>query len=439
MPDSYHLPALVLTVLLLPAFFQLYLRFRDTRTLLWFLGFFFACIRMLQFYNLGWWNYSDTQVHPWIAAVGQTSILISSALFLASLAPLGFRIGRVRILYAVPFAIPLVAYAFLIYGVYGGNTPAACRSSSSRPLARSPSLLDARGPSPFVAFPAAYPSPSASFSAAPVSGSAFVSEAHGPSSSLSAPSTLSPPSSSFTSSGASLPEPSSPASASWAGRSTSARPSRSSITANPTWAIRIIAMSKVVAAIGMILLALEDQLAINQIGQIRERHAREEMEAYARLNLARRRVEDFDRQAAVICQSIVSNSRFKQAALVLLQNTGHYHLAGAAGFDDATFNALEALAARIPVANFLDSDSSPAAAEHSLAFNLDLTPFLVPGDDLTASNSPPSRPFLCAAVPQPRERCFLPDSKIPALPSGPSIFSPSKSLPLACNQSAARP
>jgi len=36
MPDSYHLPALILTVLLLPAFLQLYLRFRDTRTLLWF-------------------------------------------------------------------------------------------------------------------------------------------------------------------------------------------------------------------------------------------------------------------------------------------------------------------------------------------------------------------------------------------------------------------
>ena len=56
MPDSYHFPALVLTVLLLPAFFQLYLRFKDTRTLLWFLGFLFAVFRMLQFYDLGWWN-----------------------------------------------------------------------------------------------------------------------------------------------------------------------------------------------------------------------------------------------------------------------------------------------------------------------------------------------------------------------------------------------
>ena len=78
MPDSYHLLALVLTVLLLPAFFQLCLRFRDTRTLLWFLGFLFAVVRMLQHYDLGGWNYSDEVAHPWIASVGLTAILISS-------------------------------------------------------------------------------------------------------------------------------------------------------------------------------------------------------------------------------------------------------------------------------------------------------------------------------------------------------------------------
>ena len=42
MPDTYHLPALILTVLLLPAFFHLYWRSRDLRPLLWFLGFLFA-------------------------------------------------------------------------------------------------------------------------------------------------------------------------------------------------------------------------------------------------------------------------------------------------------------------------------------------------------------------------------------------------------------
>ena len=384
MPDSYHLPALVLTVLLLPAFFQLYLRFRDTRTLLWFLGFFFAAIRMLQFYNLGWWNYSDVTVHPWIASIGQASILISSGLFLASLAPAAFRIGRVRILYAVPFTIPLVVYAFLIYGVYGGKTPAGfpflifpalgglslfagCAWAFSQrgipraiPLALCITLGGAGlwicvrvgGVWPLVFVECAIHAVTALLVF-------YVFRRLSPGTILASLGFLAW----SLNVGQTLPffhhgEPS-------------------------IWVIRAIAMSKVVAAIGLILLALEDQLVANEAGQIRERHAREEMEAYTRLNLARRRIDDFDSQASVICQSIVSNSRFKQAALVLLQSSGHYRVAGASGFDDATINALEALVTRIPVPGFLEPGSSPAAVEHSLALSLDLSPFLVPGDDLT--------------------------------------------------------
>ena len=50
MPDYYQAPALILTALLLPAFGYLYYRFRDTRTLLWFLGFLLAIVRMLLIY-----------------------------------------------------------------------------------------------------------------------------------------------------------------------------------------------------------------------------------------------------------------------------------------------------------------------------------------------------------------------------------------------------
>jgi hypothetical protein len=46
MPDFFQAPALILTALLLPAFGLLYSRSRDTRTLLWFLGFFFALFSM---------------------------------------------------------------------------------------------------------------------------------------------------------------------------------------------------------------------------------------------------------------------------------------------------------------------------------------------------------------------------------------------------------
>ena len=85
MPDYYQLPALVLTALLLPASATSILRFRDTRTLLWFLGFLFALLRMVLLYKLGSWDFCRRR-HPWMAAAGQTSIQISSALFLARFA-----------------------------------------------------------------------------------------------------------------------------------------------------------------------------------------------------------------------------------------------------------------------------------------------------------------------------------------------------------------
>ena len=384
MPDSYHLPALVLTVLLLPAFGQLYLRFRDTRTLLWFLGFLFAIFRMLQFYDLGWWNISDTRAHPWFAAAGQSAILISAALFLASLAPHGFRIGRVRILYAITFTIPLIVYAYLIYCVYGGFTPiglpfllfpalgglsllAGCMwaFSSTRvprgiPLALCIILggtglwvcVRVGGIWPLVFVECAVHATTALLifyvfrrlsPGTVLAGIGFVAW------SLNI--------------GQTLP-----------------------FSHHQTVAIevtRIIVMGKVVAAVGLILLALEDELAKKHAAQIRERNARKELEAYTRLNLSRRRVEDFDRQSTLICQSIVANSSFGQAALILLQSSGQYRLAGAAGYDDATVNALEALATRIPVIAFLAPGSAPPTLEHSQTFDLDLGPYLLPGDDLS--------------------------------------------------------
>ncbi|HKD61643.1 MAG TPA: histidine kinase dimerization/phospho-acceptor domain-containing protein [Terracidiphilus sp.] len=383
MQDSYHLPALILTVLLLPAFFQLYLRFRNTRTLLWFLGFCFAILCMLQYYNLGWWNFTNPADHPWIVAGGETAILISSALFLASLAPYGFRIGRVKILYAIPFTIPLVAYAFLFYGVYGGKIPSGfpflifpalgglslfsgCAwGFSARGIPRAVPvtlciILGAAGLWIFVRaggdWPLVFVECAMHATTALLVFYAFRR--------ISAGTIL--------------------ASLGFIGWSLNVGETLPflHISAPGVNLVRIIVMSKVVAAMGMIVLALEDELAVKQSGEARERHAREEMEAYSRLSLAKRRVEDFDRQAPVICQSIIANSRYKQAALTLLQGTGNYRLAGAAGFDDATVTALEALLGRIPVAGFLEPGSAPETLALSQTVNLDLTPFFLPGDDL---------------------------------------------------------
>jgi signal transduction histidine kinase len=145
------------------------------------------------------------------------------------------------------------------------------------------------------------------------------------------------------------------------------------------WVMRAIVMAKVAAALGLILLALETELATNQAAGERERQARREMEAYSGLALSRQRVEDFDRQADEICKAIVENSRFSQAALLLLHPAGMYRIAGSAGMDSATGRALGSLALRIPVAEFLTFSKS---VTNGSTVHLDFRPWLTPGDDL---------------------------------------------------------
>ncbi|MFZ0747323.1 MAG: histidine kinase dimerization/phospho-acceptor domain-containing protein [Terracidiphilus sp.] len=384
MLDSYQLPAIVLTALLLPAFAGLYLRSRNARTLLWFLGFLFAFLRMVQFYTLSPTDFAKSGAHPWLTSSGLTCMQISSALFLASLSPLAFRIGRIRIFYVIPFTIPLTAYAILLFGVYHGEMPtgfaflvfpalgglsllAGCFWALGR--GSMPTWLglllcialggaglwvcvSVRGIWPMVFVECALHLTTAllvfyvfrRFSPGTVlSGMGFIAWSFGI--------------------GVRVPF----------------------IASHPAvhlGLIRLVSLSTVVAAMGMILLALEDQLALQQTAQERERRARKELEAYSRVVLSRRRVEDFDRQANLICQTVVTNSRFSQAALLLVQGAEQFRLAGAAGLDDAPLNALEALATRIPVAGFLAPGSAPPAAEHAQSFNLNLEPWLLPGDDL---------------------------------------------------------
>jgi len=385
MPDYYHTPALILTALLLPSFGYLYLRFRDTRTLLWFLGFLLAVVRMLQHYTIGPWGFSPA-AYPWVEAAGETCIQISSALFLASLYPRSFRVGRFNILYVIPYAIPLVICSILFHGVFHGVTPSGPAFLVFPALGTLATLVvffwggskDPAGVLPrWIVFPvSALLSGLCLWACFTLTGRwplAFVEctshcmtavllilvfRRFSPGMVLSAVGFVA-----------------------WSLGVLEILPS---VSLNPTLdlnLIRIIVMGRVVAAVGMILLALEDELAINEAAQERERRTRHEMEVYANLILSRRRVEDFDRQGSEICQTVVENSRFAQAAL-LLDNAGRYQLAGTAGLDAATVTALGALVERITVTSFLAPGSAAPAAKHSQTLEVDLKPWLGPGDDL---------------------------------------------------------
>ncbi|MGA9672505.1 MAG: HAMP domain-containing sensor histidine kinase [Terracidiphilus sp.] len=382
MPDNYQLPALVLMTLLLPAYGFLYFRFRNTRTLLWFLGFLCAVIQMVLFYKLGAADFIDGS-HPWLLAAGETSIQISSALFLASLSPLHFRLGRLNVLYVVPFTIPLVVYSLLFYGVFHGVSPRGLiflifpalgvlsliaglfwgiARGSMPPLVAETVCVLAGCIGLLVCFANGAAWPLTLVECANHFMTAllliFVFQRVTPGVVLSVLGFWA-----------------------WSFSIFTIFPA---IALNPLmnlYLLRLIVLGKVVAALGMILVALEDQLALNKVGRERERRARGELEAYANPMLVRRRVEDFDRQGNEICQLVVDHSRFAQAAL-LLETGGRYRLAGAAGLDAALVSALDSLAGRIPLADFLAPGAAPPAFERSQTVNLSLAPWLSPGDDL---------------------------------------------------------
>jgi signal transduction histidine kinase len=382
MPDYYHAPALLLTALLLPAFGYLYLRSRDTRTLLWFLGFLFALFHMALLYSYGTAGYWS-EMYPWLAAAGQTCILISTAMFLGSLSPQRFRIGRFQVLYAIPYASLLVVYSILFYGVFHGAAPRGPLYLIFPLIATIVVVVGLRWSVTKEVLPAWLgilfcsvlgvlalgicvrigPDRTLTFAVgANLFMTAlmlvFVFRRFSPGILLSVLGFLA-----------------------WSLASLRIVPWVGLHALFDLTLIRVVVMGKVVAAVGMIVLALEDELNSNKVAQERERRERLQLEAYSNLILTRRRVEDFDRQGADICETVVNNSRFTQAAL-LLERNGRYRLAGCAGLEIAIAKPLGALAKRIPVEGFLAPGSAPVAVEHSRTLRLDLTPWLLPGDDL---------------------------------------------------------
>jgi hypothetical protein len=286
MLDSYQAPALVLTALLLPAFGYIYLRFRDTRTLLWFLGFLFAIAHAAVptlVLDL------SERSHPWLAA-GQTSILISSALFLASLSPLRFRVGRLNVFTSFRSPFPWWLFhsvspgfsrrcahgsrCFLIFPALGSGSrcrlPFLGRGQREHACLAGGSLcIVVGGAGIWTCFATGGRWPLTLVECANHFMTAllliFVFRRFSPGVVLSVLGF-----------------------SAWSLTPLKffhaiAFQSRDSHEPGP----RASSMAKVVAAMGMILLALEDELAINKAAQGRERRARRELEAYASLILSR--------------------------------------------------------------------------------------------------------------------------------------------------------
>jgi signal transduction histidine kinase len=384
MPDDYQIPSITLIAALMLAFAYLHARFRSVRTLLWMLALSCTGLQEILLWMVNQWVIPPGVGIPhavvWLKVAGESLLMLSSALFLASLSPFGFQVGQRRILFVVPYTVPLLLYTFLYYGY---------TQYSTRPFLWVYLLLAywaaavavpwslQKGPVPvwlsvlIVAVAGAICIPYY------IHGNVYFPLLVVESGNMLMAALLVVYNFRRLSPGVFLTT---------SGFIASAlppffliRPEMRAILLGLLLA-RIAILGKVIIAMGLILLVLEDEVDKNETAQQRERRVRLELEAYARQSLTARNLEEFDRETSHLCGMIVEHSCFTSAAMVVRNASGAYKLVGYAGMDGATAGALDSLAQRLPSDCF--SNNGEALVPDSKSLSLDLTPWLTPGDDL---------------------------------------------------------
>ncbi|HEX4311420.1 MAG TPA: ATP-binding protein [Acidobacteriaceae bacterium] len=154
----------------------------------------------------------------------------------------------------------------------------------------------------------------------------------------------------------------------------------------PVMLMRALNLMKVIAAVGMIVLVLEDEIASNKAAQLRDRRARLEMEKYTEIFLEAMPLEDSSTQYDHICEIIDGASRFSRCAIAVRGPEGRFRIAGSAGLDGALTAALDAMARRTAEDKVRELGETLFTRVIGHVVLLDLEPFMEPGDELQQMN-----------------------------------------------------
>jgi two-component system, NtrC family, sensor kinase len=147
--------------------------------------------------------------------------------------------------------------------------------------------------------------------------------------------------------------------------------------------LRAVNLMKVVTAVGMIVLVLEDEVIRNEEAQNRERRVRDEMEQYSKLDVSGVPHRNVGVYYDGICDVITSASRFAQAVILLRNPEQNFRLVGRAGMDGVLAGALDALGQRMTAQKIEEyCGSEHCRLEFGNTAVLELRPLMVPGDDL---------------------------------------------------------
>jgi len=140
------------------------------------------------------------------------------------------------------------------------------------------------------------------------------------------------------------------------------------------------ALARMILALGLAALLLEEQLEKNRRVAERALQIRRELERFTRHTFTAHNLDEFDRNSSHLCAMLVKESCFSRAAMVVPMPSGFFKLVGYAGMDGATAAALDAMAQRMPPDRF--HIGAEPAVDDSNVLQVDLEPWLLPGDDL---------------------------------------------------------
>ena len=149
---------------------------------------------------------------------------------------------------------------------------------------------------------------------------------------------------------------------------------------------RGVNLIKVLTAVGMILIVLEDELAQNKEAKERDHRARIELERYSQIDLSLLSGVHAEAAYQHACEVIVETSRFSQALLFLRDVENTFYVAAHAGMADDLVNGMKALGRRVSheqAERFRHSDN--IAVEMGNTLQMDLRPLFIPDDPLELS------------------------------------------------------
>jgi len=377
MDEYYRVPTLILLSLLVAVFAALYWRLRTRRNLLWLIGWMMASVRL------------GMQMSPyghsgWGRAISNAAMELAALMFLGSLSPLEFG-KRIRVQYVTVFAALLVSFSIMsaLYPAPGPflhafnvglavlTVAVAAHWSSKKNLLpvwfTMIFSLGVGGLCIYLTYAGEY--------------EYVLGVAHSANCIIAALLVLATyrrftPGVVFTVFGLLI----------W---------STPTLLDSLTWSdhalmvfsLRLINLMKVMTAVGMIVLVLEDGLTLNDSAQSRERRAREEMRRYSEVYLSGAPYRDFGIPYDKLCEVITSVSRFQQAAILVRGVDRSFRVASQSGMDDALMRAVDEIGQQLtPEKLTAASKSRHLVREVGNAAFIDLRPLVKSRDELVQLN-----------------------------------------------------